>query len=180
MAPSQLSPLNSGKLGSPPFSSLCHSCGPPPPPTIRPDQGRCYSCKKRVLHCESSFVTFISTEGSAGWKQRTYSLFQQILSPHTSSLLVLLPHPPTRTPTSHPQFLLPHPPLPLTTSHIPGTMAHNMEHLPIIYLEPASKLDPTHHSYLFYSKFTFFAILADLKTLLYHLIFNLLYMFSYL
>ena len=79
-----------------------------------------------------------------------------------------------------PQFLLPHPPLPLTTSHIPGTMAHNMEHLPIIYLEPASKLDPTHHSYLFYSKFTFFAILADLKTLLYHLIFNLLYMFSYL
>ena len=79
-----------------------------------------------------------------------------------------------------PQFLLPHPPLPLTTSHIPGTMAHNMEHPPIIYLEPASKLDPTHHSYLFYSKFTFFAILADLKTLLYHLIFNLLYMFSYL
>ena len=54
-----------------------------------------------------------------------------------------------------PQFLLPHPPLPLTTSHIPGTMAHNMEHPPIIYLEAASKLDPTHHSYLFYSKFTF-------------------------
>ena len=91
-----------------------------------------------------------------------------------------VPHPPSSTLTPYPQFLLPHPPLPLTTSHIPGTMAHNMEHLTIIYLEPASKLDPTHHSYLFYSKFTFFAILADLKTLLYHLIFNLLYMFSYL
>ena len=140
MASSQFSSINSGKLGLgvPPLFLPLPFVLPPPPPTIRPDQGRCYSFIKCVLHCESSFVTFISTEGSAGWKQRTYSLFQPTLSPHTSSLLVLLPYPPTSTPTPYPS--IPTPSSPPTINYLSYTWNHGSQHGTSTYHLPGTSL----------------------------------------